>query len=110
MTSESTPTNAVPAPGRRFSTAALVGAGLVGLIVGAIAAFAVTGLVFTVRVQLPPPPYPPPFSSTPPPGYPAPLPPPANVAPTSTPGGLPTPPLPPGPHALPPLEPAPPPA
>jgi hypothetical protein len=108
MTSESTHTgapNPVPAPGRRFSTAALVGAGLVGLILGAIAAFAVTGLVFTVRVQLPPPPYPPPFSSTPPPG---PLSPPANVAPTSTPGGLPTPPLPPGPHALPPLEPAPP--
>lgn len=74
MTSESTHTNAVPAPGRRFSTAALVGAGLVGLVLGAIAAFAVTGLVFTVRVQLPPPP------------------------------------LPPGPHALPPLEPAPPPA
>lgn len=46
--------NPVPAPGRRFSTAALVGAGLVGLILGAIAAFAVTGLVFTVRVQLPP--------------------------------------------------------
>jgi hypothetical protein len=110
MTSESPHINAVPAPGRRFSTAALVGAGLVGLVVGAIAAFAVTGLVFTVRVQLPPPPYPPPFSSTPQTGYPAPLSPPANVAPTSTPGGLPTPPLPPGPHALPPLEPAPPPA
>ena len=76
MTSESAHSNAVPAPGRRFSTAALVGAGLVGLVVGAIAAFAVTGLVFTVRV---PPPYPPPFSSTPPPGFPAPPCPPANA-------------------------------
>lgn len=90
------------APGRRFSTAALVAAGLLGLIVGAIAAFAVTGLVFTIRVQLPPPPYPPPFSS-PTPGYPAP-PAPAGVAPA--PSALP---LPPGPHAQPsstPLEPA----
>ncbi|MEZ0353283.1 hypothetical protein [Mycobacterium sp. pR1184] len=81
------------APGRRFSTAALVAAGLAGLIVGAIAAFAITGLVFTIRVQLPPPPYPPPFSQTS--GYPA---------PTSVP---PMPPRPPGPpeaitpHALP---------
>ena len=59
MTSESTHTNAVPAPGRRFSTAALVDAAPAGLILGAIAAFALTGLVFTVRVQLPSPPYPP---------------------------------------------------
>ncbi|MEM6107884.1 hypothetical protein AAHS21_16815 [Mycobacterium sp. 050272] len=78
------------APERRFSTAALVAAGLVGLIVGAIAAFAVTGLVFTIRVQLPPPPYPPPFSS-PTPGYPAP---PTGFAPTSAPSVVPMPPLP----------------
>ncbi|OBI80873.1 hypothetical protein A9X00_10375 [Mycobacterium sp. 1245805.9] len=31
---------------------------------GAIAAFAITGVVFTVRVQLPPPPYPPPPGSS----------------------------------------------
>ncbi len=98
MTSESTHSgapNPVPAPGRRFSGAALIGAGLVGLILGAIAAFAVTGLVFTVRVQLPPPPYPPPFSSAP---SPAPLSPPASIAPTSNPGVAPAPPLPPGPQ------------
>ncbi|SOX53566.1 hypothetical protein MAAFP003_2240 [Mycobacterium ahvazicum] len=93
------------APARRFSTAALVAAGLAGLIVGAIAAFAITGLVFTIRVQLPPPPYPPPFSSQTP-GYPAP-PAPTGVAPA--PSVVPMPPLPPGPHAQPsstPLEPA----
>lgn len=48
---------------RRFPTAVAVAAGLAGLVVGALAAFAITGLVFTVRVQLPPPPYPPPLSS-----------------------------------------------
>ncbi|EFG74370.1 hypothetical protein HMPREF0591_5663 [Mycobacterium parascrofulaceum ATCC BAA-614] len=48
---------------RRFPTAVAVVAGLAGLVVGALAAFAITGLVFTVRVQLPPPPYPPPLSS-----------------------------------------------
>lgn len=109
MTSEKTDTGA---PGRRFSTAALVAAGLAGLIVGAIAAFAVTGLVFTIRVQLPPPPYPPPFSSQTP-GYPTPpAPPTTSSAPTTAPAPsvVPVPPLPPGPHAQPssaPLEPQP---
>ncbi|WP_118914937.1 hypothetical protein [Mycobacterium shigaense] len=79
---------------RRHSTGLVIAAGLAGLLIGAIAAFVVTGLVFTVRVQLPPPPYPPPLSSvstqgggclfTPPPG-----------TPTSAPGGfVPAPPLP----------------
>ncbi|WAC89488.1 hypothetical protein [Mycobacterium sp. Aquia_213] len=94
MTSDNTHTGA---PGRRFSTAALVAAGLVGLIVGAIAAFAITGLVFTIRVQLPPPPYPPPFSSTSAPAYPAPPAAPASVAPAPAPSAVPVPPLPPGP-------------
>ena len=48
----------------RHSTAVVVGAGLAGAVQGAAAAFAVTGLVFTVRVELPPPPYPQ-LSSTP---------------------------------------------
>ncbi|WP_310786090.1 hypothetical protein [Mycobacterium sp. Z3061] len=55
MTSDRTIT---PAPPRRYSTGALVGAGIAGAALGAAAAFAVTGLVFTVRVELPPPPYP----------------------------------------------------
>lgn len=67
-----------PAPSRRHSTGALVGAGLAGVALGAAAAFAVTGLVFTVRVELPPPPYPQ-FSTTPP----SPPPAPSSVAPTS---------------------------
>jgi hypothetical protein len=106
MTSDNTHAgapNPVPTPARRFSAAALIGAGLVGLIVGAGAAFAVTGLVFTIRVQLPPPPYPPPFSSTPSSGYPAPPAPPASVAPAPSTSGLPVPPLPPGPPAPAPL-------
>ncbi len=85
----------IPAPSRRYSTGALVGAGLAGVALGAAAAFAVTGLVFTVRVELPPPPYPQ-FSSTP-----APPPAPSSVTPTSTSPGLlperPSLPLPPGP-------------
>jgi hypothetical protein len=50
---------------RRHSTAVVIAVGLVGLVLGAIAAFAVTGLVWTVRVEFPPPPYPPPLSSMP---------------------------------------------
>lgn len=80
MTSD--PTN-TPAPSRRYSTGALVSAGIAGVALGAAAAFTVTGLVFTVRVELPPPPYPQ-FSSA------VPTPPPAgsSVAPTSAPGSL----------------------
>jgi hypothetical protein len=57
--------NAPPtaAPARRHSTAVVVAVRLVGPVLGAIAAFAITGLVFTVRVQLPPPPYPPPLGA-----------------------------------------------
>lgn len=82
---------------RRFPAGVAIVAGLAGLILGALATFAITGLVWTVRVQLPPPPYPPPLSSqsagaggciyTAPP------------APTSAPGVVPAPPLPPAPHA-----------
>ncbi|MDP7735388.1 hypothetical protein [Mycobacterium paragordonae] len=84
MTSD--PTN-TPAPSRRYSTGALVGAGIAGVALGAAAAFTVTGLVFTVRVELPPPPYPQ-FSSAVP--TPPPTPPTAgsSVAPTSAPGSL----------------------
>jgi hypothetical protein len=93
-----------PAPARRFSTAVVLLAGVVGLVIGAIAAFAVTGLVWTVRVQLPPPPYPPQLSLAPQPGCVSPPPPaagtppaptPAGTPPAPTPGGLPVPPLPP---------------
>jgi hypothetical protein len=40
----------------------MIAVGLVGLVLGTIAAFAVTGLVWTVRVEFPPPPYQPPLS------------------------------------------------
>lgn len=89
---------------RRHSTGLLIVAGLVGLAIGAIAAFVVTGLVFTVRVQLPPPPYPPPLSSVSTQGggclvttLPAP-------GPASTPGGF-VPPAPPVPHPPQPVSP-----
>ncbi len=84
------PPAAAPPPqsGRRFSTGAMVGAGLVGVALGALATFAITGLVWTVRVELPPPPYPPPLS-----GYVSP------PSPTPPPGpGVVPPPLPPAPH------------
>lgn len=60
MTTDATTTGA-----RRHSTGLVIGAALAGLVIGAIAAFVVTGLVFTVRVELPPPPYPQPLSSAP---------------------------------------------
>lgn len=91
MTSDNTGT-------RRFPTGVAVIAGLIGLVLGALAAFAITGLVWTVRVQLPPPPYPPPLSSQQSVGgdgcvYTAP------PTPTSAPSVVPAPPLPPAPHA-----------
>ncbi|OBK44142.1 hypothetical protein [Mycobacterium sp. 1081908.1] len=84
------------APTRRHSTAVVAVVGLAGVVLGAIAAFAITGLVFTVRVQLPPPPYPPPLGSTAP-GcvYPAP---PSGTAPAPAPGVIPAPPVPPLPR------------
>ena len=84
------PTTAVAVPGRRHSTGLLIGTGLVGVILGAIAAFAVTGLVWTVRVELPPPPYPPPLSSNGP-GCVYPAPPLPGSAPAPTPGVIPPP-------------------
>ena len=80
------PTN----PGR-YSVGVVVGAALAGTAAGALAVFAIAGITWKVRVELPPPPYPPALSSTPPAGYPSRPPP----APTS--GGLPLPTLPPGP-------------
>ncbi|WP_156690648.1 hypothetical protein [Mycobacterium sp. Marseille-P9652] len=67
-------TNQAPPPSDpigRHSTAVVVLAALAGFALGAIAAFAVTGLVFRVRVELPPPPYPS-VLSTPPAAVPAP--------------------------------------
>jgi hypothetical protein len=94
MTSDRNIAASTAEPRRRFSTGAVIAAALVGLVLGAIAAFAVTGLVFTVRVQLPPPPYPPPLSSATAPGCLSP-PPAASTAPGPAPGNLPVPPLPP---------------
>lgn len=91
------PATAPPSAGRRHSTGVVVGVGIAGLVVGAAAAFAITGLVFTVRVELPPPPYPQ-LSSVPSASY---LPPAPSVAPTST-GFSP---LPPPPEPVPPLPP-----
>lgn len=85
------------APARGHSTAVVAAVGLVGLVLGAIAAFAITGLVFTVRVQLPPPPYPPPLGSNAP-GCVYPAPPVSGTAPAPTPGVIPAPPLPPLPR------------
>lgn len=56
MTSDNTGT-------RRFPTGIAIVTGLAGLVLGALATFAITGLVWTVRVQLPPPPYPSQLSS-----------------------------------------------
>jgi hypothetical protein len=82
----------------RYSAGVVIGAALAGTAVGALAVLAIAGITWKVRVELPPPPYPPALSSTPPAGYPSPpvSPPASQPAPTS--GGLPLPPLPPGPH------------
>ncbi|BBZ69167.1 hypothetical protein [Mycobacterium paraseoulense] len=80
---------------RRFPAGVAAVSGLVGLVLGALATFAITGLVWTVRVQLPPPPYPPPLSSQSGGGCVYPTPP----SPTSGTGVAPAPPLPPAPHA-----------
>jgi hypothetical protein len=96
MTSDNTGArNVAPQPGRRFSLGALIAAGLAGLVLGAIATFAFTGLVWTVRVELPAAPpgwvQPPP---TAPPGWVSPPP----TAPAPGPSIIPAPPLPPGPR------------
>jgi hypothetical protein len=80
--------SATPTSSRRYSVGAVIGAGRAGLAVGACAAFAITGLVFTVRLELPPPPYPPVVSSM--------LPSPPQTPPLPVP---PLPPLPPGRHS-----------
>ena len=100
MTSDDTrdPEPPPAAVGRRYSLAVVLGAGLGGLAVGALAVFAVTGPTWKVRVEFPPPPYPAPLSSTPLISYLPPQPgqPPLTITtPASTPGGLPAPALPP---------------
>jgi len=82
-------------PARRYPLAVVIGVGVAALLLGALAVFAVTGLVWTVRVQLPPPPYPPQLSSNGP-GCVYTAPPAPGSAPTSAP--VPAPPAPPFPR------------
>jgi hypothetical protein len=101
MTAQGTNRSTTPPPvaGGRHSTGVVVGAGIAGLALGAAAAFAITGLVFTVRVELPPPPYPQLSSTPPPPGSSVSPPSPPSVGQTSVPSLVPMPPpLPPGPR------------
>jgi hypothetical protein len=63
----------------RYSLAVVISAALAGTAVGSLTVFAIAGITWKVRVELPPPPYPPAVSSAP-------------SAPTS--GGLPLPPPP----------------
>ncbi|BBY10674.1 hypothetical protein [Mycobacterium marseillense] len=90
MTSDTTGT-------RRFPAGVAALAGVAGLILGALATFAITGLVWTVRVELPPPPYPPPLSQTAAPGCVYPPSPSPSPAQAPAPGGVPPLPLPPRP-------------
>jgi hypothetical protein len=85
-------------PGRRHSTVVVILAGLAGLAIGALAVFAVTGVTWKIRVELPPPPYPQ-LSSTPAVSYPSTIQPPPSTIQPSAPSVVPVPPLPPGPHA-----------
>jgi hypothetical protein len=80
-------------PARRYSTGVVIGAGLGGLAVGALAVFAVTGPTWKVRVEFAPPPYPAPMS-TPLVSY-VPSSPPAVTIPSSGPSVLPPPAFPP---------------
>ncbi|MCV7123730.1 hypothetical protein [Mycobacterium lacus] len=94
MTSQSTnPAPPPAAPARRHSTVMVIGAGLAGLVLGALAVFALAGVTWKVRVELPPPLYPSQLTSTPP-GPPAA----PGRTPTSATSVLPAPPLPP-PHS-----------
>jgi hypothetical protein len=99
MTSDHTSNPARPtaAAGPRYSLGVLIAAGLAGLAIGALAVFAVAGVTWKVRVELPPPPYPQ-VSSAPPAGYPSPPPPAVTIEPTSGPSVVPPPPFPPGPR------------
>ncbi|VAZ74997.1 hypothetical protein [Mycobacterium persicum] len=87
------------AAGRRHSTGVVIGATVAGLAIGALAVFAVTGVTWKIRVELPAPLYPPGLSSTPPVSNP-PAPPAApttaaTATPSSSPAAPPAPPLPP---------------
>ena len=99
MTSDrsSNPARPTAATGPRHSIGVVIAAGLAGLAIGALAVFAVTGVTFKVRVELPPPPYPQ-VSSAPPVVYPSAPPPVVSIAPTSGPNVVPPPPFPPGPR------------
>ncbi|WP_136622934.1 hypothetical protein [Mycobacterium pseudokansasii] len=89
------------AAGRRHSTGVVIGAAVAGLAIGALAVFAVTGVTWKIRVELPAPLYPPAPSSAPPVSNPRSPP----AAPTSTPSSYPTPPAAPPAPPLPPLPP-----
>ncbi|OOK66552.1 hypothetical protein BZL30_8360 [Mycobacterium kansasii] len=79
----------------------VIAAAVAGLAIGALAVFAVTGVTWKIRVELPAPLYPPALSSAPPVSNP-PSPP---AAPTFTPSSSPTPPAAPPAPPLPPLPP-----
>ncbi|MCV7196629.1 hypothetical protein [Mycobacterium angelicum] len=93
MTSGNTNPPPPPVPSPRHSTGMVIGAGVLGLVIGALATFVLTGLTLKVRVELPPPPYP--QLSTAPVSYPPPPTGPSTTAPIPAPGGLPAPPAPP---------------
>jgi hypothetical protein len=82
MTSDATTARAHP--GRRHSTGVVILAALAGLAFGALAVFAVTGVTWKIRVELPQPLYPSQLSPTPPASYPS--------TPLSAPAAVPTPP------------------
>lgn len=69
MTAEPTPNPAAPpaAPARRHSTGVVIGTGLAGVAIGALAVFATAAPTWKVRVELPTPPSP--GLSTPPVSY-----------------------------------------
>jgi hypothetical protein len=76
----------------------VIGAAVAGLTLGALAVFALAGITWKIRVELPPPPYPAPFSSTAPASYPSPPPVTTSIAPPTAPSVVPVPPGPPGPR------------
>ena len=72
--------------GRRHSTGVVIGAGLVGLAIGALVALAIAGLLWTDRVEHPAPPYSSSVLSS------------TSTAPMTAPSLIPMPPYPTGPH------------